>query len=162
MGTQNFKRVGEERGKGTVTFKYYFGALILMIFLSGVLPAQRVLSFKIVINKKNPVSTMTRDEVSKIFLKKNPRWENGELMLPVDLISTNPVREIFSRSVHQKPLSVIKVYWQKKIYSGIDLPPAEKMNDAEVLTFVSNHIGAIGYVSDKADLKSVKELQVRE
>jgi ABC-type phosphate transport system substrate-binding protein len=160
MGNKNPKQGDKNRGQGIIRLTASVGALIVIIFLSSVLTAQHVLSFKVVVNKKNPVYTMTRDEVSRIFLKKNPQWRGGEPMLPVDLISSNPLREIFSRSIHQQPLRVINIYWQKKIFTGTGLPPVQKMNDAEVLAFVSEHPGAIGYVSAGADLESVKELRI--
>ena len=142
--------------------KYYLAVLFLVILFSSVLLAQQVISFKIVVNKNNPVTKMTRAEVSNIFLKKKPKWPDGEKMMPVDLVSTNPLREIFSQRVHQKSVSAIKIYWQKKIYAGTGLPPAERKNDTEVLVYIRNHSGAIGYVSAKADLDSVKEVQITE
>jgi ABC-type phosphate transport system substrate-binding protein len=142
--------------------KYYLPVAFLVILICSVLLARQDLSFKIVVNKINPVTKMTRDELSNIFLKKNPRWQNGEKMMPVDLVSTNPLREIFSQRVHQKSVSAVKIYWQKKIYSGTGLPPAERKNDAEVLAYIRNHSGAIGYVSVKADLDSVKEVQLTD
>jgi ABC-type phosphate transport system substrate-binding protein len=142
--------------------KYYLPVLFLVILFSSVLLAQQVMSFKIVINKNNPVTKITRAEVSNIFLKKKPKWPDGEKMMPVDLVSTNPLREIFSQRVHQKSVSAIKIYWQKKIYAGTGLPPAERKNDTEVLVYIRNHSGAIGYVSANADLDSVKEIQITE
>lgn len=138
----------------------YYLPLLLIIFLYSVLPAQKITSFKIVVNKSNPVDTMTRDEISRLFLKKNPQWKNGVKTIPVDIVSSNPLREIFSQCIHLKAQSVIKIYWQKKIYAGTDIPPAEKTGDNEVLDFVSNHAGAIGYVSSRADLDAVKEIQI--
>jgi hypothetical protein len=83
-------------------------------------------------------------------------------MIPIDLVSANPLRELFSQRIHQKPVSVIKNYWQKKIFAGTGLPPAERTNDTEVLAFIKSHRGAIGYVSDRADLVSVKEVRITE
>ncbi len=162
MRSNNFNSFHVIQGMNKIKAKYYLPVLIIVILLSGVLLAQQVSSFKVVVNKNNTVSKMTRDEVSNIFLKKTPQWKNGEKMIPVDLASSNPLREIFSQQIHQKSVSVIKVYWQKKIYSGTGLPPAERKNDAEVLAFIRNHSGAIGYVSDRADLDSVKEVHVTD
>jgi ABC-type phosphate transport system substrate-binding protein len=162
MSSKKFKNIHGCWGIYRKKSRYYLPVLFLLILFSGVLLAQQVMSFKIVVNKNNPVTKMTRDEVSKIFLKKNPKWPDGEKMMPVDLVSINPLREIFSQRVHQKSVSAIKIYWQKKIYSGTGLPPAERKNDAEVLVYIKNHNGAIGYVSAQADLDSVKEVQITE
>jgi len=162
MRCKKVKNIHGLRGINIKKYKYYLPVIFLVILVSSVLLAQQGLSFKIVVNKNNPVTKMTRDEVSNIFLKKNPKWQNSEKMMPVDLVSTNPLREIFSQRVHQKSVSAIKIYWQKKIYSGTGLPPAERKNDAEVLAFIRNHSNAIGYVSAEADLDSVKEVSLTE
>jgi len=162
MRKHNFKVIYKIQGPSKMKTRDYLPVVILVILLSSVLLAQKVSSFKIVVNKNNPASTMTRDEVSKIFMKKNLRWKNGEKVIPLDLVSTNPLRELFSQRIHQKAVSAIRVYWQKKIYSGTGLPPAERTNDAEVLAFIREHNAAIGYVSDQADLDSVKEVRITE
>lgn len=125
---------------------------ILSIFLAltgliaGVLPAQQA-GFKLIVNKDNPVSSLSAKEVSNLFLKKVTKWSHGEAVQPLDLTESSPVREKFSKEIHGRKVSSIKAYWQKQIFSGRKIPPPEKKSDQEVLNFVSNNAGAIAYVS---------------
>ena len=119
-------------------------------------------SYRLVVNSENPVSSLSRDEASKLFLKKVRTWEHGVTVLPVDLVSSLPVREEFTREIHGKSVSAVKNYWQQQIFSGRNTPPPEKSSDAEVIAYVKSSPGAIGYVSGKADVGEVKVVRIEE
>ena len=46
------------------------------------------------------------------------------------------------------------------IFSGKGIPPPEKASDAEIVTFVRDTPGAIGYVAPGADLSGVKVVAI--
>jgi len=118
-------------------------------------------AFVVVVNDQNASAAMSRTVVSRFFLKKAARWENGAAVLPVDLPANSPIRDAFSREVLSKSVSSIKAYWQQQIFSGRDVPPPEKGDDAAVLEFVQSNPNAIAYVSAAATLpRGVKELTV--
>ena len=117
--------------------------------------------FRVVVNASNPVSSMSRDEVSRLFLKKGNAWPNGQAAQPVDLSKDSATRKAFSRTVLGRDVAAVESYWQQAIFSGRAVPPAEKGSDAEVMAFVRANPGAIGYVSGTGDLgSSLKELAV--
>jgi ABC-type phosphate transport system substrate-binding protein len=119
-------------------------------------------SFKIIINVSNPASSMTRSQVSMIFLKKAKTWSDGQEAAPVDQWDRSPVRSAFSRKIHNKPVGAVKAYWNKQIYTGRVLPPPVKKSDADVIAYVKSMSGAIGYVSARAPTADVKVLAVIE
>lgn len=110
--------------------------------------------FMIVVNDQNATPAMSRALVSRYFLKKVSRWDSGAVALPVDLPADSPVRDAFSRHVLSKSVSSIRAYWQQQIFSGRDVPPPEKPDDAAVLEFVRANPAAIAYVSSVATLPS--------
>jgi len=138
--------------------------LIATVFLlgSGLLTAQAGTAYRIIVNADNPVSSLTRDQASKMFLKKTARWENGSPVLPVDLSSKSEVREKFSREIHGRSVASIKNYWQQQIFSGRNTPPPEKASEAEVISYVKANPGAIGYVSASAEVDEVKTLEIND
>ena len=133
--------------------------ILLLVFLSIIVPdtfsyANEEGSFKVLVNASNPISELTKREISKLFLKKIKRWkESNEAVLPVDLVADSPIRENFSAEIHARKLSSIKAYWQKQIFSGRGVPPREKASDQEVLEYVEGNVGAIGYVSETIDIE---------
>jgi len=117
--------------------------------------------YRLIVNSSNPVGALSRDEVSKLFLKKVPAWHSGEAVVPVDQSEDAEVRRVFSKRVLGKEVSAIKGYWQQAIFTGRGFPPVEKASDTEVATFVAANPSAIGYVSSAAALPNgVKVVKV--
>jgi ABC-type phosphate transport system substrate-binding protein len=106
----------------------------------------------VIVNAANPVAALAHDQVSKIFLRRIMWWPNGDEILPVDQIERAPARPVFVASIHRKSPEAIRSYWQQQMFSGNQQPPPERVNDAEVLTYVRSNAGAIGYVAGDTDL----------
>ncbi len=119
-------------------------------------------SYKIVVNAAQSVTSLTASELSQLFLKQQTRWDDGQAVIPVDLPTTSPVRERFSEEIHNRQVGAIRVYWQRMIFSGREVPPVEKASDAEVIAYVAANANAIGYVSTSARTgDNVKVLSVQ-
>ena len=96
-----------------------------------------------------------------IFMKKTSTWSDGHQALPVDQAASSSTRYGFSKVIFGRDVNAIKSYWQRQIFSGRGVPPPEKASDEEVLTFVRENSGAIGYVSSDADVGAgVKVLEI--
>ncbi len=119
-------------------------------------------AYRIVVNAKNPVSSLSRAKVAAYFLKKSTSWEGGGSVQPVDQAEDSPVREAFSREVLRKSIAAVKSYWQQRIFSGRDTPPPEKASDEEVISFVRSNERSIGYVSASAEPAGVKVITIEE
>ncbi len=116
--------------------------------------------YRVIVHKDNPADSITKDQLSDYLLKKKPKWDHGASADPVDLDSRSDVRKVFSKDVHGRSVSSIKNYWTQKIFSGRGSPPPELAGDQAVVDFVRSHPGAIGYVSRRARVDSVKTLSV--
>lgn len=119
--------------------------------------------YVVVVNAANSLSSVSKGELAKIFLKKVDRWSNGQPAAPVNLGDGSPLRDRFSKEVLGKSPSALESYWQQQIFSGKNVPPAAKATDAEVIEFVRANPGAVGYVSPKAgDAPGVKRVTVTD
>ena len=116
--------------------------------------AQSEVSYRIVVNSANPVSSLSRNELARLFLKKTIAWQSGGEVRPVDLAEDSDVRQAFSKEILGKDVSAVKGYWQQLIFTGRGVPPIEKQSEAAVLAFVAAERYAIGYVSTTASLGS--------
>ncbi|MDJ0766761.1 MAG: hypothetical protein QNJ97_27560 [Myxococcota bacterium] len=135
---------------------------VLLIGIPSILSAQ-LTPYWVVVNQANPVSSMSKDELSRIFLKRTVRWENGELVVAVDLPEDSETRIAFTEAIHGRSVRRVKAYWQQQIFSGRAVPPTELSSDEQVLAFVSSNETAIGYVSGEAFIGgNVKVLRISE
>jgi ABC-type phosphate transport system substrate-binding protein len=141
--------------------------LALALLAPGLAPAPEAAppGYKVVVASANPLTTVDRGELAKIFLKNVTRWKDGREIAPVDQSGRSAVRTEFTRDVLEKAgmsrISAVESYWQQQIYSGRGVPPPVKASDAEVVAFVAANPGGIGYVGAAADTAGVKVLEVR-
>lgn len=114
--------------------------------------AIRAQEFAVVVNSANPVTSISKDEVARLFLKKQVTWQSGDHAVPVELPLSTKVREAFVQTVLGKSPAQVRSYWQQQLFSGRDVPPPEKPSEEDVLAFVRANAGAIGYVTRGASL----------
>jgi ABC-type phosphate transport system substrate-binding protein len=133
---------------------------VLLLAFSGA-PSAKITGYKIIINSDSDVTSLSKKQVSQLFLKKVKTWDNNLKVTPVDLPASANTRDRFSREIHGKSVNAVKAYWQQRVFSGRDVPPLEKETDASVLAFVRANPGAIGYVSANADVNGVKVITVK-
>ena len=114
---------------------------------------------KVIVNSGNATSTIDREKVTRLFLKKQTKWDSGEAVLPVDQVD-GASKDTFSRQMLDKSPAAVKSFWQQQIFSGRDVPPPQKQTDQEVIEFVKSRPGAVGYVSAQANTDGVKVLKV--
>jgi ABC-type phosphate transport system substrate-binding protein len=116
--------------------------------------------FKVIVNNSNGSTRISKADLNAIFLKKMAKWSDGIPAVPVNQSKKSAVRDNFTSTVHGKSVAAVDSYWQQQIFSGRDVPPAEKASDAEVVAFVKANAGAVGYVSDGGTTAGVKVVNV--
>lgn len=133
--------------------------LLLVSLLAAPAAAE---DFKVVANRDVATDSVSRDQLSQIFLKNVTRWPNGRPIQPVELRGDAPARARFAEQVHGKSMAALRSYWNKLIFSGREVPPLEKPSDDDVVSFVRANDGAIGVVSPSAATAGVKVLRVTD
>jgi ABC-type phosphate transport system substrate-binding protein len=131
--------------------------LLFTMLLVGVTFAQ---SFQVVVNVDNITESLSQKELADLFLKKKKKWDDGEVVRPVDLNSTSEVRSLFSKTILKKNIAAVRSFWQQAAFSGTAIAPPEKKSDLEVIDYVKKYKGAVGYVSYTFDCTDVKVLKV--
>ena len=130
------------------------GVLLLSLaLLPAALPAQDV-TYRVVVHRSNPISRLTRDQVSRMFLRKITQWDNRQVVLPVDQTADAPVRRSFTKQIHQKTIAAIQTWWQQQTFAGIAVAPPERPGDRDVLDYIRRYPNAIGYVRADTPLGS--------
>lgn len=118
-------------------------------------------SFRVILNPNNQAKAIDRSFLADVYLKKITQWPDGSLVRPVDLQADSAVRIRFSQDVLSRSVAAVKSYWQQVIFSGRNVPPPELENDDEVIKYVLKHEGAIGYISNTANVGAAKVVSVQ-
>lgn len=137
--------------------------IILTFLFAALLPAASGFGangYKVIVHPSYPGSSISRDQLVQIFLKKITTWPSGKRVVPVDQTEESAARMAFSKMVLQKTVSEVRAYWQQQIFSGRSLPPVQRTSDAQVVSFVLDNELAVGYISEGADSGGAKVLRV--
>jgi ABC-type phosphate transport system substrate-binding protein len=119
--------------------------LLLAVLIAAPLHAQDV-SYQVVVNAANPTGRLTRDQVSRIFLRKATLWDNRQPVLPVDQTTDSPVRRTFTKQIHGRTIASVQTWWQQQTFAGAGVAPPERPSDIEILEYIRKYPNAIGYV----------------
>ncbi len=139
-----------------MSFLRLFGFPVLA--LAGTLASAEVVT---VVSTQNPVTALSRSEVSNIFLGKTSRFPDGTAAVPIDQPEGSAARAEFYRSVSNRQPADIKAYWSKMIFTGRGQPPAVAGNDEQAKKILASRPDAIGYIDRAAVDQRIKVLTVQ-
>ncbi len=138
--------------------KRLYTLITILIITAGTCFSQ---NYKVIVNDKSPISSMTKKELSEIFYKKKKKWPDGQRIVPIDLTSSSSVRADFTKDIHGKSVAAIRNYWQQAAFSGAGIAPVEKASEEDVIEYIKTHPGAIGYISGSINTAGVKTIVVQ-
>ena len=130
--------------------KSLYVALIALSCCAASLQAQS--GFQVVVHQSNSTDRISAGELARIYMREQTTWPNGNKVVPVDLPAESSARERFSSAVLGKSTSQIKAHWEREVFAGRAVPPAEQRSERDVLAFVAANPGSVGYVSEGATL----------
>jgi len=136
----------------TITFKRRMLLLAALLTATSVAQAGVV----VVMSSKSDVSSLSKAQVSQIFLAKTDALPNGRVAKPVDQAEGSAVRNEFYDKVADKSAAQMKAYWSQLTFTGKAQPPRKVSGDAAVKAALGDNPAAIGYISDGAVDGSVK------
>jgi hypothetical protein len=116
--------------------------------------------FRLIVNSTNPVTMFRVAGISKLFLRKQMKWPNGQPVQPVDQVESSPVRRRFSPAIHRMDVPSVQSFWQEMVFSGRGEPPPERTSDAAVIAYVRANPNAVGYIGDSTPVESVRVITI--
>jgi ABC-type phosphate transport system substrate-binding protein len=135
-----------------------FSTIAMLLALAGNIAAAEVV---IVVSPQNPTTTLSRSEVSNIFLGKINRFPNGQPAVPIDQPESSQPRKEFYRDVSNKQPADLKAYWSRMIFTGRGQPPMVVDGNEQVKKSLAGRPDGIGYIDRAAVDDSVKVLAVQ-
>jgi len=137
-------------------------AWIAAIFVLSILATTVVeaADYQIVTNASLGIDSISKRDLSRVFLKQRTRWANGDYAKPIDQKMKNEIRATFSEGLLGRTLADVESYWNSQVFSGKSTPPPTASTDQEVIDFIKRTPGSVGYVSADADTTGTRVLNV--
>jgi len=115
----------------------------------------------IVVNRSNPVENLSLAELRKIFMGEQTHWSNGRRITVVMLEPGKQERQAVLTQIYRMDDKDFNKHFLQGMFTGeIHAAPKTLATSTEVLKFVLNVPGAIGYVRGAEADESVKIIHV--
>lgn len=125
-------------------------ALGLVGLWAGPASAQDSLKFQVIVHIDSPETSISRVKLSRLFLKKSRKWDDGSTVLPFDQEKGTNVRAAFLEEIHDLNEKEFAKYWIRLVFSGKEPAPEVLIGDDAVSAAVASNPRAIGYLSNGA------------
>jgi hypothetical protein len=109
----------------------------------------------IIVNKENPVKAMDKSEAKMYYLRivKHSWPQTKAPIRPANYSGTSTVKDQFLKNVlRMNNERLISQFKQKEYAESLPMPPSFATEE-EVVNYVANNLGAIGYISTEAFAK---------
>jgi ABC-type phosphate transport system substrate-binding protein len=99
-----------------------------------------------VVSAKSTVTTLSKSQVTDIFLGRSSRFPDGMQAVPIDLAEGSAVRDEFYARIIGKSPAQVKAFWSKIIFTGRGQPPKAVPDSIEMKKRIVENPAAIGYI----------------
>ena len=110
----------------------------------------------VVINKLNPIESLTRSQVIDIYMGRFLTFPDGSPAEPLDLQSNSRLKEKFYLTLVNQNERKVNAYWSRLLFSGRAKPPLEVSSIEEALQQVIEAKSKMAYIPQSAVTHSVK------
>ncbi len=100
----------------------------------------------IIVNKNNPLDTITKQQVVDLYMGRTPYFPSGGAVMKLDAPSTSALRKAFYFTLVNMSLPEINAYWARLMFSGRATPPMQVPQEQDIVKLVSGNVNAIAYV----------------
>lgn len=114
-----------------------------------------------IVNDKNPVTNLSKQQVLNFYFKKIRQWPDGNEVRFFDRSDESQERKIFLKDILNKSSRDLEEFWiGQKLYTG-NSAPSQLDTDRMVRNMVMRFPGAIGYVSaDFPITEGIKKIEI--
>ncbi len=131
-------------------------SLISLIFLNSMAAAEGLL----IVNNSVAQTSISKEDVELVFLGKKKQWDNGDT-IRLAALRKGTVNESFLREYVNKAPSSYMSFWKIAVVSGTGHPPKFFKDEADLVDYVAEKEGAIGYISSTTPREGVKTLSIK-
>jgi ABC-type phosphate transport system substrate-binding protein len=134
-----------------------FISLVLLVFAGSYAMASDVV---VVGNKNLSTDTISKDTLKSIYLGEQTTWQDGT-KIKFAVLKLGKTDDIFLKEYMYYTSTRFIRHWRSQVFSGKGEMPTTLKSDEEMLKFLKDNKGAIGFVTAEANTSSVKVMNVQ-
>jgi hypothetical protein len=115
----------------------------------------------LIANPSAASKTLTKAEVKKIFLGKKVIWEDDQ-EIKLTIGQKGSTNKEFLRTFVNKSESQFERYWRNQVFTGKGFYPKSLKTNAEIIAYVAQTNGAIGYISSETSPEGVNVIKIKD
>ena len=135
------KVFGGNRGRTVL-----IASLVVILVAAVPVRVRSAVPVAVIVNSEVDVDTLGVDELQRIYLGKRSRWPDDTRVKPA-LIKSGDLHESFVQEVLERSLAKFNSYWKQLVFTGKGVPPKSFVGEDELVEYVRDTPGAVGYVS---------------
>jgi hypothetical protein len=109
-----------------------------------------------VVSAKSAITTLSKSQLTDIFLGRGGRFPNGARVVPIDQAEDAPARTEFYLKLADRSAPQMKAYWSRIIFTGRGQPPEEVHSSTDMKKRIAADPAAIGYIEESLVDDSVR------
>jgi hypothetical protein len=114
----------------------------------------------IIANNSVPVDIVDQNTISNIYRAEETKWSNGDTIVVV-MQKAGPLHEEFVQNIVGLSPVRLRNIWKQVIFTGLGNPPRIFKNEKDLVDFVRDTRGAIGYICASTSHKAVKVIHIK-
>jgi len=117
----------------------------------------------VICNESVTESSLDAGDLERIYLGKKSKWnDNKKIRLTVlrGKAETKEIHESFLKQYVNKTMSQFGHYWASLSFTGKGIPPKPFETESDLIKYVSETEGAIGYVRSSTQPENIKTIKI--
>ena len=117
--------------------------------------------YVVVVNEKNPITKISKQEISQILLANKTDWVSGKSISIVNYsYDSDQAENLFKDFAGMSALQAKKMYLTKVFNGVIQKQPAVFETSAEIIDAVAENLNAVGLIEKTDKVSKVKVLTI--
>ncbi|GAB4176348.1 MAG: hypothetical protein Kow00108_11690 [Calditrichia bacterium] len=134
---------------------------LIYLFMINITFSQAGESLVLVANPGVKESSLSKQDLRRIYLGEKQTWNDGSKLIAVNLPANNELRQKFQKLAVGMTSAELQKFWSdEQIKGNIVKPPVNQSSPKAVKLFVSKIPGAVGYIPASMVDNTVKELKI--
>ncbi len=132
-------------------------SIFIQFLIAGLCNVSHADEIILICNKDNPENSIDSEWIRNVYVGNITKWGNND-KITITIMKDKSLHKTFLKQYVKRSPSQFKAVWKTKLFTGKAKMPTEIKTAGEMIDFIVNNEGAIGYVRSDTNTDKVKTL----